>query len=256
MSKFDGFIRSIKSTIVEHSPEILTGVGIAGMIATTIVAVKATPKAMQLIEEKKEELECDKLPFTETVKATWKCYLPAAITCATSTVCLIGASSVSARRNAALVTAYNISRTALSEYQEKVVEEVGEEKERVIREKVVQEKIDNNPVNHNEVIIAGKDTELFYDAMFGRYFKSDRNTVIAAMNEINRRLVAGDMYASLNEFYMELGMPGVDIGDYLGWNIDDRDLEVEMHGHIADDGRPCVAIGYSVAPHYRYDKYL
>lgn len=256
MSKFDGFIRSIKSTIVEHSPEILTGVGIAGMIATTIVAVKVTPKAMRLIEEKKEEMQCDKLTTADTIKATWKCYLPAVITCATSTACLIGASSVSARRNAALVTAYNISRTALSEYQEKVVEEVGEEKERVIREKVIQERIDKNPVQNNEVIVAGRDTELFYDAMFGRYFKSDRNRVVAAMNEINRRLVAGDMYASLNEFYSELSLPPVDIGDYLGWNIDDRDLEVEMHGHIADDGRPCVAIGYSVAPHYRYNKYF
>ena len=28
---------------MKHSPEILTGIGIAGMITTTVLAVKATP---------------------------------------------------------------------------------------------------------------------------------------------------------------------------------------------------------------------
>ena len=37
----------------KHSPEILTGLGIAGMITTTILAVRATPKAIKKIEEKK-----------------------------------------------------------------------------------------------------------------------------------------------------------------------------------------------------------
>ena len=40
----------------KHSPEILTGIGIAGMITTTFLAVRATPKALELIEEKKDEL--------------------------------------------------------------------------------------------------------------------------------------------------------------------------------------------------------
>ena len=41
----------LKTSIKKHSPEILTGIGIAGMITTTVMAVRATPKALILIEE-------------------------------------------------------------------------------------------------------------------------------------------------------------------------------------------------------------
>lgn len=56
MSKH-GIIKSIRMTMKKHSPEILTGIGIAGMITTTIMAVKATPKALILIEDKKMKLK-------------------------------------------------------------------------------------------------------------------------------------------------------------------------------------------------------
>ena len=39
--------RSLRKTVQKHSPEILTGIGIAGMIATAAIAVKATPKALR-----------------------------------------------------------------------------------------------------------------------------------------------------------------------------------------------------------------
>lgn len=70
MSKH-GIIKSIRMATKKHSPEILTGIGIAGMITTTIMAVKATPKALILIEDKKDELEAEKLTPIETIKAAW-----------------------------------------------------------------------------------------------------------------------------------------------------------------------------------------
>ena len=136
--------KSVKMAVSQHSPEILTGIGIVGMITTTVLAVKATPKALTLIEEKKEELELypgDKLTPVETVKVTWKCYIPAAVTGATSVACLIGTSSVNLRRNTALATAYNLSATALTEYKEKVIESIGEKKEQTIRDKVAEERV-------------------------------------------------------------------------------------------------------------------
>ena len=41
-------MKDIKITMSKRSPEILTGLGIAGMITTTVLAVKATPKAIKL----------------------------------------------------------------------------------------------------------------------------------------------------------------------------------------------------------------
>ena len=47
--------KSVKMVVSKHSPEILTGIGIAGMITTTILAVKATPKALSLVKQAEEE---------------------------------------------------------------------------------------------------------------------------------------------------------------------------------------------------------
>ena len=121
-------MRSMRTAVKKHSPEILTGIGIAGMITTTVMAVRATPKALILIEEKKDELEVDELTPKETIQAAWTCYIPAAAIGTVSVACLIGASSVNMRRRAALATAYTLSESALKEYQEKVVETIGEKK--------------------------------------------------------------------------------------------------------------------------------
>ena len=153
------FFKKVKFNVSKHSPEILTGVGIAGMITTTVLAVKATPKAIELIEEEKqnrEEMTESPMKTMEYVKVAWKPYIPAAVTCIVSTACLIGASSVNSKRNAALAAAYNLSKTALTEYKEKVVETIGEKKEQIVKEKVAKEKIEKNPVGKNEIIITGK----------------------------------------------------------------------------------------------------
>ena len=65
---------NLKFSMAKHSPEILTGIGIAGMIATTVLAVKATPKALEYIDTATYEKE-EPLTPVETVKACWKCYI-------------------------------------------------------------------------------------------------------------------------------------------------------------------------------------
>ena len=162
------FFKNAKLFVGKHSPEILTGIGIAGMLTTTVLAVKATPKALQLIETKKKEEGVDKLPAKDVVKAAWKPYVPAAITCGCSLACLIGASSVNVRRNAALATAYKISETALAEYRDKVVETIGESKERQIREKVAKEHVEKTPVNTGGVIVTDFGNTLCLDVISGR----------------------------------------------------------------------------------------
>ena len=195
--KFKPLIKTICSGLVKHSPAILTAFGITGMIGTTVLAVKATPKALDLIENKKEELDKDKLTVVETMKATWKCYVPAAITCATSAACLIGASSVHTKRNAALATAYKLSESALIEYRDKVVETIGEKKEQSVRDAIAKDHVEKNPVTNNEVIITDKGYTLCYDELSGRYFYSDIEKIKKAANELNRQML-NDMYVSLN----------------------------------------------------------
>lgn len=253
-SNITNIIKGIKASISRHSPEILTGIGIAGMVTTTILAVKATPKAIKLIEAEKRAKHVDALSPVDTVKTVWKCYIPAAMTGVSSIACLIGSNAINAKRNAALTTVYTLSEMARNEYKEKVIETIGEKKERVIKEKVDAERIKKDPVSKKEVIITEKGTTLCYDHVFGRYFKSDIDIINRAMNKINREIVI-NMYASLNDFYAELGLSPVEMGYDLGWNIDDGTIEIEPSSQLADDGTPCLVIDYSVSPKYNYSRF-
>lgn len=242
---------SLKTAIKKHSPEILTGIGITGMITTTVMAVRATPKALILIEERKEEIGAEKLEAMDMVKTTWACYIPAAITGTLSVACLIGASSVNARRNAALATAYTLSESALKDYQGKVIEMFGEKKNEAVKDAVAKDKVEKNPVVTREVIITEKGNTLCYDAISGRYFKSDIEKIKKAECELNRQML-DDMYVSLNDFYYEIGLDSVKLGDELGWNVDSGYIDLSFSSQLASDGTPCLVIDYSVAPRYDY----
>lgn len=247
-------LSTAKSVLGKHAPGILTGIGVAGMITTTIFAVKATPKALRLLEEKKNELETDKLTLKETVATTWKCYLPAAATCAVSTTCIIGASSVNARRNAVLTTAYKLSETAFHEYRENVVEAVGEKKERAIRERLSQKRLDQNPVSKSEVVITERGNTLFCESTSKRYFKSDINYINKCVNTLNHRMIS-DMSGSisLNDFYYEIGLSSTSLGDILGWNVVDGTIEIDLVPGKDDSGNPCLVIEYERPPKYEFE---
>lgn len=243
--------KNVRKVMKKHSPEILTGIGIAGMITTTVIAVRATPKALTLINEKKEQQNTDKLTTVETVKTVWHCYIPSAISITVSILCLIGASSVNLRRNAALATAYTLSESALKEYTDKVIDTIGEKKEQAVRDSVAKDKIDKNPVSKNEVIITNKGDMLCYDAISGRYYKSDIDKIKKAENELNKRMI-NEMSVSLNDFYYEIGLDGIGIGDSIGWNINKGLIALQFSSQLTEDGTPCLVIDYSVVPDYEY----
>lgn len=249
------FVKTVGDKLSEHSPEILTGIGITGLLSTTILAVKATPKALRLIDEKKEEMNTDELTNTEVVKTCWKCYIPAAVTASVSVACLIGANSVNSKRNAVLATAYKLSESTFSEYKEKVIETIGEKKEEEVRDKIAKGRIEQNPVKNNEVIITGKGDVLCYDIVSGRYFKSDVDKIRKAENTLNKKLM-NDMYCSLNEFYDLIGLPFTQMGFELGWNVNDSLVEIEFSTQLSEDDTPCVVIQYSVLPKCDYQHLL
>lgn len=263
-------IKKIQKVLTKRSPEILTGIGIAGMITTTVLAVKATPKALLLIDVAKDkkavELDVDlcddvnkdriKLTKTETVKVAWKPYIPAVITGVCSVACIIGANSVHLRRNAALATAYQLSTTAFNEYKEKVVETIGEKKEKVVRQNIAKDKVEKNPVSKTEVFVTGNGTSLFYDVLSGRYFESDMNKVEKAVNNLNWSMNNGnEPYISLTQLYDELGLSHTGVSDKIGWKVEDGNIELAVSAQVADDGRPCLVMDFLKAPEYGYDRY-
>lgn len=245
-------LKSTGQIMKKHSPEILTGIGVAGMVATTIMAVKATPKAILLINEKEVELRAEKLTKKEVVQTVWKCYIPAAVTGVASIACIIGASSINAKRNAALATAYTLTETALKEYKDKVVETIGEKKESEIRGAIAQDKLRNDPVIQADVIETAKGKTLCYDALSGRYFRSDVDKIKRAEYELNKQLL-NEGYISLNDFYYEIELEPIKVGDKLGWSArQERYIEVKFGSALTTEQEPCLVLDFSVAPLYDY----
>lgn len=270
-------IKSVQRSMKKHSPEILTGIGIAGMITTAVMAVRATPKALALMDDevryriknneqddnenidglikvsddKNGEWGHYRLSAVDLIKTCWQCYIPATVTGTMSVICLIGASSVNLRRNAAIATAYSLSETALKEYQDKVVEVIGSKKEQDIRDSIAKDKIADKPVTSREVYLTNKGNTLCFDVLSSRYFKIDIDLLKRAVNDLNRRM-RDEMFISLNDFYYEIGLDGIKLGDDLGWNIDRGYIDITFSSQLTEDDTPCLVVDYSVMPEYEY----
>lgn len=240
---------NVVNTISDKSPEILIGFGLAGMLTSTVLAVKATPKALDILAEQ-EDRELSKV---DKVKLTWKCYAPAAIGYCASAACIIGANSVNTKRNAVLAGAYKLSESALLEYRDKVTEVLGEEKEKEIHAKIAEDRRCKEPENQGNIILTGKGDVLCYDMYSGRYFKSEMDEINAILNELNYKLMQDNLLA-LNDFYEALGLQPIATGYDHGWNVDEGLIKIYFTSTLADNGVPCLALHFDNLPRYGYDR--
>ena len=247
-------LKTAQKTVVKHSPEILTAVGIAGMISTTVLAVKATPKALQILEEAEKEKK-EKLTPIEKVKVAWKPYIPAVVTGVASTACLIGANTVNAKRNAALATALKLSETAFTEYKEKVVEEVGEEKAKIIQEKSNTERVNQQLVFHEDCVVhTGNGNTLFFEPISKTVFRSSKNAIEKAVNDINWTMTYGnEPYVALADFFDAIKIPEYALGNELGWNTNRGLVDISFGLIETDSGEPSFTIEYNTQPKWDFD---
>lgn len=229
----------------KHAPEILTGIGIAGMISAAVLTAKATPRAIELMKEKKNETDKQTLTAGETVCTVWKCYIPAVVTIAASAACIIGGNSINLRRNAALAAAYTLSETAFRDYREQAAETLGETKEKEIRHDAVQRAVNRQPVS--DVCITGKGHDLCYDPSHGQRFESDIESIRRSVNYLNQQLLRDPFGCiTLNEFYNELGLSETTLGNNFGWTVEKGIIEVDFSSCISEDGRPCLVLNYNI----------
>ena len=260
---FAKIFKDVKVEIIKKSPALLVGLGLSGMILTTVMAVKATPKALDILVDVKEKHKDDddkKALAKDIVCKVVPVYVPAAIVGIVSSGCIIGASAINFRRNAALATAYTLSENALREYQSKVIDTIGPRKEKAIHDDISKDHVDQHPVSNTQVIVTGKGNTLFYDELTDRYFYFDLSKVATIELELNKRLMSYD-YIGLDEVYYEFGLKcprrrhdgnddGYDLSD-MGFNIKDGYFEIHQSPQLADDGQPCIALRFSKLG-YRY----
>lgn len=250
----------IRDFLIKRSPEILTGVGIAGFISATIMAIKATPRAMQRIEDRCEAEQVDTLSKWEAIKTALPSYIPTITATALSAGAVICGQCVSLRRNASLAVAASLAEATLQEYRARVVDYVGEEKARDISQEVSRTRAEalpaELPVSEQKVILTGLGNQLCLDQMSGRYFKCDANRIDKAVNTFNRDL-RDELFLPLNHFYSMIGLPSSDggVGDILGIDLDRGYLDVTYTSALTDTNEPVLVLTYDIYPITTYEAY-
>ena len=111
----------IGRSLKKASPTILTCIGAAGVVATAVLAVKATLKADSLIKaDSRRNHDGDPYAATklEAVKSCWKCYIPAAATGVATIICIFGANTLNKKQQASLASAYALVNRSIGAMME------------------------------------------------------------------------------------------------------------------------------------------
>jgi hypothetical protein len=267
-------IHRLKFLVNDNSTTILTGVGVAGTVATAVLTGRASFKAADIIAKEVALAETElrvvdetegiadwekgdliipatKLSKTEKFKLVWPQYIPPVAVGAATLTSIVMAHRISSKKIAAIAVASTISERAFQEYKDKVVEKLGERKETVIQDEIAQDKVTNNPPS-GQVIIAGSGDVLCFEPLTGRYFNSTIESVKAAENKVNYEIIHYE-YCSLSYFFDEIGLAPTDYSDMVGWNVANR-LELKFTTTMSEDNRPCLVLGFVKMPSMEYDK--
>ena len=247
----------------EHRTSLMVGGGIAGMVIAGITAVRVTPKASMLLEERRcskhdaylENTEANpQLTIKDYIQVTWKYYLPPIALATVSAGAIIFAHKVDRKENAALAAAYAISESRLKEYSEKVLETVGEKKEKEVRNAIDKDRVNNNQPVDSEIISTGQGDTLCMDAWNGRYFYSDIEVLRRAAVDLSRA-VLNDETVTLNDFYDRVDLPQTKNGDFFAWEIGNHHemIELSFSSQLDFKKRPVLVMDFKFAPTY-YDR--
>lgn len=238
--------KQLTKVLVKKSPEILTALGITSLVASVGLAVVATVKSTRMIDE--YDIELTK---SEVVKEVWKNYIPTATTMVVGVGCIVGAHKVHTRRQAVLMAAYSLSERALKDWKRATDEVVTDKQKDEINSNVVNKRMEN--ASEPALYFMEKEGTWFYDTVFSRWFKSDIHDVRKRVNEANSRLLY-ENYISVNDFFYDLGLENMSVGDSMGWNIGDGMIDITFEPILYKGERPAIALDFHVEPRYDYSQ--
>ena len=229
----------------KHTSLILSLVGIAGLVATSVLSAKAAVKTNDILRQAEQEKGVP-LTKSETIKTAVPVYLPAILMGTATATCILGIHILDRRQQASLISAYSILENYHKEYRKKVIEFHGEEADRKIQDAILRDRCDVC-LNHLDV----PDNKLiFYESISGESITAYEKEIMDAEYHLNRNFVLRG-YASLNEFYKFLGLPETEDGDRLGWSCSYGYSWIDFEHHLVskdDGGTPVYEIVFIFEP--------
>ena len=254
--KFVSVYNGVKGQVQKHSPEILMGVGVVGVVTSTVMACKATMKLNDILEESKEKRDIIKevennpdykdqyspedakkdltINYVQTGMKIVKLYTPAVVLGGASLGCLLASNDILRKRNAALSAAYMTVDKSFKEYRNRVTERFGEEVEKEIRYGIKAEQIETTVVDEdgNETTVTEtiktmdpnlySDYARFFDAA-SPYWQNDPEynlMFLKAQQQYANDLLRAKGRLFLNDVYDMLGIEKTKAGQVVGWVYD------------------------------------
>lgn len=245
----------------EHSPEILSVVGVIGTITAAVLACRATTKVEDVLDEAQHDIdEIHETEYEDNTEETKelahvyvrtgidvvKLYAPAIGLGVLSLGCMLMSTNILRKRNVAIAAAYATVDKAFKDYRGRVIERFGDEVDKELRynlstEKITETEVDPETGEERKVkktahVINGNelsDYARFFDDT-SRYWVNDSSknlTFLKAQQRFaNEHLIRhGHMF--LNEVYDMLGIPRTKAGQRVGW-IYDPEKNVEGDNYI------------------------
>lgn len=239
--------------VKKYSPEILAVTGVVGIVASTVMACKATKKVDDILEETKNEIEkihdvssnpmfADRyseqdtkkdltITYVQTGLKIAKVYAPAVIIGSLSISCMLASNNILRKRNAALAAAYATVDRGFKAYRKRVIERYGEQADKEIRYDLQKKEIRETIIDENgkektvkkTVEVVGPNVIDDYSYLFDSHCSGwDKNPEYSLMflrakqSYFNDLLVARG-HVFLNEVLDELGMNRTKGGQVIGW---------------------------------------
>lgn len=241
-------IQKVKHGLKQASPAILTCIGAIGVVATSVMAVRATPKAIFLLEQAVDE-KGEELTKLEVVRVAGPVYIPVLAIGVSTISCIFGANILNKRNQASLTSAYALLSESYQRYRKAANTVYGEDANSKIKAQMAKDTYVS--ADGYSVYSADLDPEsekiLCYDLYSQRYFTATMAAVLNAQYHVNRNLcLRGDV--TVNEFYEFLGVDKIDNGDEIGWSIDELIeggimwLDFENSQTVLDDGMVCCVV--------------
>lgn len=260
----------------KYAPTILAVIGCAGVFGTAFVAAKNEEKANNEIKNIESQRLNDSMESGDTyymmskkeqllIKA--KFHISTALIGFGTCACIIGSNGLSRKQNIELISAYGLVSESYRDYRDKLVEFHGKDEDQRIIDSIAAEK-SNPPHIYADTFMsaASLDAEniscddkerLFYDKYSRRFFKSTYSTVLQAQYHLNRNFCLGDT-PTVNDFYTFLGIPTIDGGDEVAWNMAEGYgwIDFDNRQVTAKNGVPYVSISFIFDPNTSWQEDL
>jgi hypothetical protein len=235
----------------KNASTILSCLGALGVVGTTLSAIKATPKAIEVLEERDNQ----SLTTFEKALVVAPVYFPTILFGTATVTCIFGANMLNKKKQATLVSAYAYLNSSFNEYKDKVKAIYGEDGEKRVRDELAKDKYIQQSMSESDKDI------LFFDEYSGRYFESTLFNLQNAVYKLNRTF-ALEGYTNLNEFYRYVDLPETEYGEVLGWSglkcwevFNNAWIEIKWEDMELPDGLVAQAIRFTIPPEEGYEEW-